>query len=211
MNSTIPNQMTATMREILQQDYLSYRVLSYTLREDLTRGISRISCELEEQTGGEKLGVEGEGLGMIDALFHALKRSFSETYASLEHIRFSEFRVEGLMERLTDAPEASGTAAKAQATVGITNSEGREFMFQATAPSVSQSGIEATLAATEYFVNSERTFVKLQGIIAHYKETHQMDLVQKYTSLMVEVVKNTSYSGVVEKLREAERRELGLW
>jgi hypothetical protein len=59
----------------------------------------------------------------------------------------------------------------------------------------------ATVAGVEYFVNSERTFVRLQEILEHYRKEGRAELVQKYTSLMSEVVENTSYSEVVERIR----------
>ena len=93
--------------------------------------------------------------------------------------------------------------ATAEATVGIVNSEGVEFIFKSTAPSVSRAGIQATVNAVVYFVNSEKTFVRLHEILEHYRSEGRMDLVDKYTDLMSRVVSNTSYSEVVEKIKDS--------
>lgn len=189
-------QMVARMKEILQEDYLHLSVKTYTLTEDLEAETCRISCELSHDNG-DTITVEGEGVGTIDALFNALKTKLADEYPSLRSIRFSQFSIKGLMEDI----DGQGAGATAEATVGITNSEGAEFVFKATAPSSSRAGILATLDGAEYFVNSERTFVRLHEILEHYRSEGRMDLVQKYTSLMTEVVKNTSYSEVVERIR----------
>ena len=91
--------------------------------------------------------------------------------------------------------------------MGIVNSEEREFVFQTKQPSVSRAGIQATVDATEYFVNSERTYVRLHEILQHYRKEGRTDLVEKYTDLMSQVVQNTSYSKVVERIRESMKAE----
>ncbi len=192
-------QMISKMKEILQDGYIELRVKSYSVTEDLEAHTCKLSCELVPwEQGSERVIMEGEGVGTIDALFEALRTGLAADYPSLNTIEFSAFEIRGLM----DGEQGSGSKAQAEATVGILNSEEREFMFKAKAPSISHAGIMATVNAAEYFVNSERTFVRLHEILEHYRSERRADLVQKYTTLMSEVVKNTSYSEVVEKIRE---------
>lgn len=195
-------EMLVKMKEILQEQYMHLGVRSYTVHEDLEstqdgEAPCKISCELVGEDG-EKMVVEGEGVGTIDAFFNALRTRLADDYPSLRSIAFSEFSIQGLFSH----EETRDTNADAEATVGILNSEGREFIFKATARSVSRAGLQATVQAAEYFVNSERTFVRLHEILGHYRSEGRSDLVQKYTSLMSEVVKNTSYSEVVERIRK---------
>jgi hypothetical protein len=190
-------KMLGLMKEILQDDYMNLRVVSYTLTENLDENTCQIQCELND--GETTLMVEGEGVGTIDALFDGLKSRLAGDYPSLESIRFAEFDIEGLISS-EDGPETA-TEAEAKATVGIRNSEDKDFEFEAKAPSVSRAGIQATVAAAEYFVNSERTYVRLHEILEHYRSEGRTDLVEKYTDLMSQVVENTSYSEVVEKIR----------
>ena len=120
---------------------------------------------------------------------------------SLDSIRFSQFNIRGLIA--VDDDNGVDSAAEAEATVGILNSAGEEFIFTATAPSVSRAGMQATVRAAEYFVNSERTFVRLHEILEHYRAEGRTDLVEKYTQLMTRVVSNTSYSAVVERIKNS--------
>lgn len=190
-------EMIGKMKEVLQDDYLELEVSRYRLTEDLEEDSSQISCTLKDAT--ESFTVEGRGVGAIDAFFAALRDHLADDYPSLKSIRFSEFKIEGLMS--SDVGPDQTTKAEAQATVGIHNSEGKEFVFTSTTPSVSRAGMEATLKAAEYFVNSERTYVRLHEILEHYRSEGRTDLVEKYTDLMSEVVENTSYSEVVEQVK----------
>lgn len=192
-------KMLSLMREILQDDYRYLRVSSYTITEKLGEDSCRIQCELYD--GERDVMVVGEGVGTIDALFRALREHLASDYPSLESIRFDQFDIEGLISG--ESGEGAATEAEAKATVGILNSEGDAFEFEARAPSVSRAGIQATVAAVEYFVNSERTYVRLHEILEHYRSEGRTDLVEKYTDLMSQVVKNTSYSEVVERIRSS--------
>ena len=195
------DKMVALMREILQDDYTELSVRLYTLTEsfDEDEPLCRLTCHLTNADGSD-MTVESEGVGVIDALFNGLRVRLADDFPSLQSIRFSQFTIRGL---ISVAEEASTSAAAAEATVGILNSEDVEFIFQATAPSVSRAGMQATVKAAEYFVNSERTFVRLHEILEHYRLEGRTDLVEKYTELMSRVVGNTSYSNVVERIKKS--------
>src|SRR5690625_4978244 len=150
------DKMLSLMREILQEDYLELIIERYTLEERLDEGRCQIVCWLKDAKG-TSVEVRGSGVGTIDAVFDALRRHLAEDYPSLKSIRFSQLTIRGLI----NTENGGSTKAEAEATVGIVNSEGREFLFQTKQPSVSRAGIEATVRAAEYFVNSERTYVRL--------------------------------------------------
>ena len=196
------DSMVALMREILQDDYTELSVRLYTLTEsfDESEPLCRLTCHLSNVDGSD-LTVESEGVGVIDALFTGLRDRLADDYPSLRSIRFSQLNIKGLIAKEDGTAET--TQAEAEATVGILNSEGAEFIFQATAPSVSRAGMQATVRAAQYFVNSERTFVRLHEILQHYREEGRTDLVEKYTELMSRVVRNTSYSEVVERIKKS--------
>lgn len=192
-------RMISIMREILQDDYLHVNINHFTAREEFDAQRCLMSCALE-LADGRTLSIEGEGVGMIDALFNGLKDRLAGEYPSLRSIDLAEFAVRGLITS-EQVSRHQGARAEAEATIGILNSSGRPFTFKATAPSFSRAGVLATIRAAEYFINSERTFLRLNDILAHYRAEKRADLVQKYTSLIAEVVENTSYSEVVERAR----------
>lgn len=191
------DSMVSLMMEILQDDYVKMSVKRYSLVEDLEQETARMNCQLLLADSTE-LAVEGQGVGTIDALFTGLRERLADDYPSLKSIRFSQFDIVGL---ISGADGRDCAKSSAEATVGIRNSEDQEFIFKATAPSVSRAGILATVSAAEYFVNSEKTFVRLHEILEHYRSEGRTDLVDKYTELMSRVVENTSYSEVVERIK----------
>ncbi len=193
-------KMLGLMKEILQEEYMHLVVESYMLHENFSENTCHIECVLRN-ADGTHFSVTGRGVGTIDALFDGLRTTLAGEFPSLNSISFSQFTIQGLLSS-SDVP-GSTTSAEAEATVGVTNNKGREFIFRSKQPSISRAGIQATVEAAEYFVNSERTYVKLHKILEHYRQEGRTDLVEKYTDLMTQVVRNTSYSEVVERIRRS--------
>jgi hypothetical protein len=191
-------QALETMREALGDEFLTLSVTDYELRESFVEPHCTITCNVVETPGDRRFAIEGNGVGMLDAFFAGVCGRYQPEHPSLETIRFSSFKVRGLMG---DAKADRATDAGAEATVGVTNSAGTEFHFSALSPSVSHSSIEAVLAAVEYFVNSERAYVRLHKALGHHQTTGRAELVARYTELLAQMVRNTSYSSAVERLK----------
>lgn len=186
----------ARMREVLQDGFLTLRVQTYQVEEDVDAGRSAVLATIIEDPGDIRFVVEANGVGMIDALFSGLLDRYAGDHPSLRSIRFTGFSVRGLM---TDTER--GADAQAEAEIEVTNSYGATFTFGARSHSVSRASLEIVVAAVEYFVNAERAWVKMYEALQHYRGEGRTDLVQKYTAFLAEMVKNTSYSEVIEQLR----------
>lgn len=187
------------MREVLGEEFLRLSFVQYRL-EATAGGPSVLTCEVVEEPPHRTFTITGEGVGLVDAFFRALCDRYRQEHPSLETIRFSSFSVRGLIRQ---GGQDQASDAKAEAIVGITNSAGREFEFAAVTPSVSHSSIEGVLAAVEYFVNSERAYVRLYKALQHHRTTGRSELVNRYTELLGEMVRNTSYSTAVERLKQS--------
>ena len=137
---------------------------------------------------------------MIAAFFNALKQRYAPEYPSLDSLRFTSFSVNGLMTA-SGVDTTSGADAEAEARIGVTNSYGREFVFSAVTGSVSRSSVEVVSAAVEYFVNSERAYVTMYRALEHYRSEGRTDHVAKYTTRLAAMVRNTSYSSVLERMK----------
>ena len=57
------------------------------------------------------------------------------------------------------------------------------------------------MKAVEYFVNSERAFVRMYKAREHYQKEGRDELVTKYTVLLAKMVANTSYSDVTARIK----------
>jgi hypothetical protein len=197
-----PRQTKAleTMRQVLGDEFLTLRVTQYSLTETFEDDHCVVTADVVENPGERRFTIEGKGVGMLDSFFEALCERYQGEHPSLETIKFSSFSVRGLMG---ESRGGHATDAKAEALVGITNSAGTEFLFGAVSPSVSHSSIEGALEAVEYFVNSERAYVRIYKALQHYKQSGRPELVGKYTQLLAEMVQNTSYSHAVERLKKS--------
>ncbi|MGH1344966.1 MAG: alpha-isopropylmalate synthase regulatory domain-containing protein [Nannocystales bacterium] len=189
------------MREVLSDEFRTLEVRRYAIDEDFGDGHCTIRCEAVESPGQREIEVNGKGVGMLDAFFSGLRERYQGEFPSLASIRFSSFSVRGLMG---DAHAEQATDAQAEATVGVTNSSNREFHFTTLSPSVSHSSIEAVLAAVEYFVNSEQAYVRIYKALQHHRTSGRPEMVARYTELLAEMVRNTSYSSAVERLQAQE-------
>jgi hypothetical protein len=191
-------QILTLMKEILKEEYIHLQVLSYDLHEDFVTGDSRIVCQVKDERTGEVLTIEGKGAGVLDAFFHGLKDRLAKSFPSLNTIRFSSFDLRGDLETSRDE---AGTDAEAHVALGIRNSYGKEFEFKHSSRSILRSGIEATLDGAEYFVNSERAFLRVHAALTDARRKNRVDLVEKYTNMLAALVENTSYSEIIEQKR----------
>lgn len=189
------------MRDVLQAEFLELDVVRSLSREDFAGGTCRIEATVQPSNGPEPLEIAGDGVGVVDAFFRALQDRYAPENPSLTSLRFTSFAVRGLFE---DGGEGTRTNAHAQVTIGVTNSYNTEFEFTRITPSVGRSTLQAVADAVAYFVNSERAYVTMYKALEHYRQAGRTDLVAKYTSRLSDMVRNTSYSEVIERLRSAE-------
>lgn len=198
MNPQHQQDALAQMREVLHADLLELEVLRSQSTEDFAGGTCRLEATVSASTQEAPFEVVGDGVGVVDAFFGAMQRRFAPEHPSLSSLRFTSFAVRGLLEEGGDGARAD---AHAKVTIGITNSYGTEFEFTRVTPSVGRSTLQAVADAVSYFVNSERAYVTMYRALEHYRAEGRADLVAKYTSRLAEMVRNTSYSEVIERMR----------
>lgn len=186
------------MRDVLREQFITLQVVGYRAEERFEESSSHIVATVRSLPSDATFDVEADGAGLVDAFFRALVDRYAPEHPSLESIRFTRFSVRGLM---SEANSARATDARAEAEIGVTNSYGTEFEFGAVAHSVTACSLEAVIAAVEYFVNSERAYVQTFAALEHYRDEGRTDLVTKYTDMLADLVRNTSYSKVIETMR----------
>ncbi len=187
------------IREILAEEYLALRVDRYVFEEQVRTHEGRIHCELHHERSGEPEVIEGTGVGIIDAFFHGLRRHLAKSYPSLDSIQFVSFAVRGDMD---SRRQSAGSDAEGDVILGVRNTAGATFEFSHSSRSLSGSAVEVTLQAVEYFVNSERAFSQSYKALRDAKARGRQDLVDVYTSHLSELVRNTSYSEVIEDIQK---------
>ena len=193
------DKQNSTVREVLGDDYRSYEVTRYTLTEDMGEGQASLVAQLHRVGDGVGSAVEGEGVGMVDALFQGLKRALAPEYPSLEHIHFVDFRVIG---DFSSTGNQAHSDAPGLVELAVENSEGRRFTFESKSTSVSASAVGVVVRAVEHFVNAELAVLRLYEWIQDAKRRTRPDLAERYTNRLAELVKNASYSESIERRRK---------
>ena len=167
--------------------------------EELDGG-SNIKLSVHE--GEQEVEVEGQGVGLVDALFAGLLDRYAREYQSLKSIQLVNFQAKADIE--TKHSQA-GVDAVARVMLEVSNSEGRVFSFTDASRSVTSSTARAVLAMVVYFVNAERAFLTLHNARRDALARGREDLVSRYTAEMAAVVESTSYADVIANIR----KELG--
>lgn len=186
------------MRDVLEGEYTQLEAKRVTIEENLVEQTTTINCVVTEGKDRKESVIDGKGVGVVDALFKGVVSRFASDYPSLKTIRFTAFTVNARM----DTKQAfAGSDSSAEVTVEIANSEDKRHRFSHTSRSVLASSIVATLAALEYFINSEKAFIKTYRALKNAKERNRADLIQRFTNMLSTLVENTSYSEVIEKIR----------
>jgi hypothetical protein len=195
-----PHANLDLIRRVLGGDFLALDVKRIILDEDVATGKSKVKVEVETQENrGSCQIVEGEGVGMVDALIGGLFKRYEVEYQSLKSIELASFSVQA---RLDTKQRRAGGDAVGEVVLEVRNSEGNIFAFSDTSRSISSSTARAVIAAVEYFVNAERAFITLYKSRQDARERNRDDLVTRYTEELAEVVKSTSYAEVIEKIKK---------
>jgi hypothetical protein len=193
-----PHANLDLIRRVLGNDYLNLEVRRIQFDEDVATGKSKVTVETMDSRGVTQV-VEGEGVGLVDALIGGLFKRYEVEYQSLKSIELASFSVTA---RLDTKKRRAGADAVGEVTLEVRNSEGNIFSFSDSSRSISSSTARAVIAAVEYFVNAERAFITLYRSRQDARERNRDDLVTRYTEELAEVVKSTSYAEVIESIRK---------
>ncbi|MBI1947472.1 MAG: hypothetical protein HYS27_17390 [Deltaproteobacteria bacterium] len=191
-------RVAAVTREILGENYLHFALERMELVEDKDGVTAKV--RLSRSGSGELIDLEGKGVGLVDAVFDGLTRRFGDEYPSLKTVAVTDFRVGSGF----DEAQGRRSDALAVATLRMKNSHGAEFQFERKTSSVTRSSVRVALDALTFFINSERAYVQLHVALKDAKERRRSDLVEKYRGQMSTLVHATSYSEVMERLRDSE-------
>ena len=181
--------------EVLREGYRSFTVERLEVVEEAR---VTVRARLRRTPGDDVHEIVGNGVGLVDAFFDGVLSAWADEFPSLKTISIADFAVgsgfDGTRGRRSDA--------LAVARLQVVNSHGVTFTFERKTPSVTRSCIRVALDAVTFFVNSERAYVQLQLAMKDAKERRRSDLVARYRDQMGVLVQATSYSEVIERLRD---------
>jgi hypothetical protein len=188
------------IRTILKDDYVVPVVETYTITEDVGAATPcRIAVTLRGGDGVPGATIRGEGVGFIDALCAGLLAHYAREFESLKTVQFTGFNVRAKMDttRVATGSDAVGIVA-----LTVRNSEGNLFEFERQGRSLTATALAVVVEAFEHFVNSEKAFITVYRALTDAKERGRADLASTYTAQLAELVKTTSYTQVIERIRK---------
>tara|TARA_R100000808_G_C2143161_1_gene150937 strand:+ start:845 stop:1435 length:591 start_codon:yes stop_codon:yes gene_type:complete len=177
--------------DVLNENYVSLRIKNFTLKEDLENDKSLVTCELA--LGEEKFLLEGQGSGVVDALFCTTIKELSIQYPSLNNIQLIDFIMKVKPEK-----NGFGSAGFVKIDLAVSNGRGKKIRFLHESRSIIGAVIQVVQKCLEYFVNSELAVVELKKCLQSAKKRNRIDLREKYTLMMTEMVKNMPYTKIIE-------------
>jgi hypothetical protein len=186
---------------VLDGTELHLRVDAYRLEEVLESDILQVRCDVHDERTGHREIIEGQGVGIVDAMFQGLIRLYSEKFPSLKSIRFADFSIHA---DLDSGRRTARSDMAAKVTLRVANSEDNEFVFVDESPSITRSSLAVVLQAVEFFINSERAFVALYRALQHARAQNRADSIELYTAQLSTLVEATSYSEVIAQIRKTE-------
>jgi hypothetical protein len=194
-----PHANLELIQRVLGENFLQLGIEKMIVEENFDpAGRTKVILHTKDQHGNQVV-VDGDGVGVVDAIWLGLRRRYAAEYPSLKSLEIANFIVTA---RLDTKKYRDGTDAVGQVTLEIRNSDGTLFPFTDESRSITRSAARAVLAGVEYFVNAERAFVTLYRSRQDARERQRDDLVTRYTQELTEVVKSTSYSEVVENIKK---------
>lgn len=187
--------------QVLDGTELRLKVDKYKLEENLESGVVRVHCDVHDERTGDKAVIEGEGVGIVDAMFHGLVALHSETFPSLKSIRFADFSIKAAVDT---GRQSARTDMAAEVQLRVANSEGKEYQFTHASPSITRSSLAVVLQSVEFFINSERAFIAVYRALSHARTQNRQDSVALYTKQLATLVEATSYTETIAQIRESE-------
>ena len=185
------------VKEVLRDDYHTLSIEHLSLKEDILKESSCISCVLK--IGETKYTIEGGGRGIVDALFSSLIETLETKFVSLRNLTLMDFSVEAVFGK--KHVKRSNTDAEVEVRILIRSSD-NDFIFRESSPSMNTAAIKTVLKVVEHFTNSERAVEIIYNCIRDARKRCRGDLVGQYLKTLTELVRSINYEKKIKTILE---------
>jgi len=181
------------VKDLLGPDFIELNAQKLQVEESFSEERVRICCHLTTQDQ-QKLEIQGEGVGLIDALMNALMAKLTLEYPSLKQIKLSDFSIK---TDLSTQKLKTGSDSLAIVELTVENMDRKRFVFKHQSRSITRSSACVVLSACSYFANSERAFIKARQALKRAQKDKRPDSVERCTHLLTQLVENASYQDLI--------------
>lgn len=193
-------QVSSLAKEILGDAFVTINVVSLKFSENFETNQAQLDAKLVEVSQGKpkKKQIHGEGVGLVDACFDAMIKSYEADFCSLDSISIVDFTMNSHVEH------GSKRKSDAQVTVllRIKNAANHEYAFECTTPSISHSSMAVVEESIAFFINAELAYTRMHYALKDAKERGRHDLIERFQNQMGTLVHATSYEKLVTILQE---------
>jgi len=157
---------------------------------------SKTTTEVKLRTNLESTLVKckGEGSGVLHSLFTCLKELYAGQYRSLTGINLNSFSV---TTNLCTAASFDRTDAMVEVVSEFKNAAGAITPFRASSSSLMGSAASSILSAVQFYINSEKTFLRLRDLIDDAESRNRSDLKGELVYKITKIIGVSSYEGLV--------------
>jgi hypothetical protein len=181
-------QRVDLIRKVLFSKYIDINIAKLTIEENIEQGNTVVLFNL--LSGVE---IKASGVGVVDSLFNGFKAHFKEDFPSIETLSLNKFYVKA---------KTATTKSVVEVEVEIVNGYNNFFSFTHSSPSLLGSCAIVSANLFEFFINSEQACIQVYKSLHDAKNRARVDLITRFEAELVELVKSTSYTEVIEKVRK---------
>jgi hypothetical protein len=196
-------EVNSLSREILGDAWVIIQIVNLKLTENFETSMALLDAKMIEisENKPKKKSISGKGVGLVDACFDAIIKSYEEDYCSLETISIVDFAVNA------HVGHGSRRQSDAQVTaiLHVKNSQNYEYSFECTSPSISHSSVAVVQESIAFFMNAELAYTRMHYALNDAQERSRPDLVSRFQNSMGTLVNATSYEKLVATLRQKEK------
>jgi hypothetical protein len=195
------SQVNSLAKDILGDAWILIQVISLKLSENFENSQAKIEAKLVEISNKpKKRTIHGEGVGLVDACFDAMIKSYDQDFCSLDTISIVDFLVNAHIEH----GNHRRSDAKVTALLRVKNSQDHEYSFQCTSSSISHSSLLVVQHAIAFFINAELAYTMLYYALADAEQRGRHDLISRFQHQMGTLVNATSYEKLVKRLKRPQ-------
>jgi len=188
------NETDDFLRSFLQEEFYTIRLLTLDCFEDFQNNETITKLSMAANNRSEKIDCAGTGVGVVHSLFLCLKELYAVEFPSLGSINLFSFVVD---TRFDTASSFEKTDAKVEVVVEFKNAFEVITPFRSSSSSLLKSAATALVSATQFYINSEKTFLKLRGLIKDAEKRGRPDIKTDLVYKITKIVGVSSYEKLV--------------
>jgi hypothetical protein len=185
------------VKDVLGEDYINLQINNFNIKQSIINNECEISCKIHLNSINEKykknIEILSIGKGPIDSLFSGFINVLENEFITLKDIKLCKFYIKTKL----DETSKYGTNGHIIIEILVTNSNKQLLRFKCESNSIISAIVHSIIKIFQHYINAEYSVILLKKLYNDAKNRYRTDLMDEYTSLLSEIVKNTNYSDII--------------